>query len=411
MARGLTQKDLAGSDFTTGFISLLENGRTRASLRAAEIIASRLGTSVSDLLAAGPRQGGESELLLLRAEQKLAAGDAQSALELVERVATEATGLLRARALRTRGRALVELDRARDGLVALEEAASAFELLGQREWQIQTLYDRATAHAQLGEPGSALALALECESAMRVAGIVDRTLELRVRSFLASAFARGGDLRSADRQARHALEVAGEVADREALGTLYATLAATRERERQLEEALRYARKSLAAFEELAREQAIGEMWCEIASIQLARGKLEEAQAAIEQGERVATRAKSGPLEATLIGLRAEVAERRKRWKSAEELALAAERHPAASSATRGRALLVRARSLASRRAPLREISECMDAAAKALEHEAFVVRADVHDEHAQLLADRREWKVAYEQSRKAVDLLRPRVA
>lgn len=411
MARGLTQADLAGSDFTKGFISLLENGRTRVSVRAAEIIASRLGTSPSDLLAAGTRQGGELELLVLRAEQQLAAGNAQAALDLVDRVASEGTGLLRARALRSRGRALVALNRAREGLATLEEAASAFELLGQRDWRIQTLYDRAVAHARLGEPGNALALALECEAAMRIGGQVDRTLELRVRSFLAEAFARAGDLGSADHQAQRALGVAGEVADREALGTLYATLAATRQRERQLDEALRYARKSLAAYKELARDEAIGQMWREIGSIQLARGALEEAEEAIEQGERIAKSAKIASLDASLIGLRAEAAARRKRWRPAEELALAAERHPAASAATRGRALLLRARVLAIRRASLRAIRECIDAAAEALEDEPFAIRADVHDSHAQVLAARGEWKAAYEEARKAVELLHPRLA
>jgi len=49
-ARALTQGQLAGSDFSKGFISLVETGRTRISLRAAEILAARLGTSASDLL-------------------------------------------------------------------------------------------------------------------------------------------------------------------------------------------------------------------------------------------------------------------------------------------------------------------------------------------------------------------------
>ncbi len=50
-ARGMTQAQLAGPDFSKGFISLLETGRTRVSLRAAHIIASRLGVDVTELLA------------------------------------------------------------------------------------------------------------------------------------------------------------------------------------------------------------------------------------------------------------------------------------------------------------------------------------------------------------------------
>lgn len=49
--RKMTQAKLAGSDFSKGFISLLETGRTRISLRAAHILASRLGVDVSEFVA------------------------------------------------------------------------------------------------------------------------------------------------------------------------------------------------------------------------------------------------------------------------------------------------------------------------------------------------------------------------
>lgn len=50
---GLTQAQLAGHDFSKGFISLLETGRTRISLRAAHVFAARLGLHASDIVAAG----------------------------------------------------------------------------------------------------------------------------------------------------------------------------------------------------------------------------------------------------------------------------------------------------------------------------------------------------------------------
>jgi transcriptional regulator with XRE-family HTH domain len=49
-ARGMSQVQLAGDDFSKGFISLVETGRTRCSLRAAEIFARRLDVSVPELL-------------------------------------------------------------------------------------------------------------------------------------------------------------------------------------------------------------------------------------------------------------------------------------------------------------------------------------------------------------------------
>src|SRR5206468_1373074 len=93
-------------DFTKGFISLLETGRTRVSLRAAEILAQRLGVSSADLIAGGDGEA-DLELALLRAEQQLSAGRAVDAIEVLERLANKATGSLRARAFRARGRSRV----------------------------------------------------------------------------------------------------------------------------------------------------------------------------------------------------------------------------------------------------------------------------------------------------------------
>src|SRR5437879_3698132 len=143
-ARKMTQADLAAPDFTKGFISLLETGRTRVSLRAAEILAQRLGVSSADLIAGGDGEA-DLELALLRAEQQLSAGRAVDAIEVLERLANKATGSLRERTLRARGRALVQGGRPREGLVFLEEAGRAFEAIGQREVVIRTTYARALA--------------------------------------------------------------------------------------------------------------------------------------------------------------------------------------------------------------------------------------------------------------------------
>jgi tetratricopeptide (TPR) repeat protein len=245
---------------------------------------------------------------------------------------------------------------------------------------------------------------------MRIGGLVDKTLELQLRSFLATTFARAGDLESADMQGRLALRLADDVVDRPALGMLYSTLSVARQRQHQLDEALRYARKSLAVFDELGGQRAIGQMWHNLAAIHIARGEFADADKAIARGERVATEASVAPLEARLIGLRAELAAAQRRWKSAEDLALAAEQHASASPATRGQALLVQARALANRRAPLRAIGERIAKAAAALAAEPPMQRAEAHDLLATVLADRGDWKSAYAESRKAFELLQPRL-
>jgi len=60
MAEEMTQAQLAGNDFSKGFISLVETGKTRMSLRAAGILAARLGIPLSALLSADDQAHGES---------------------------------------------------------------------------------------------------------------------------------------------------------------------------------------------------------------------------------------------------------------------------------------------------------------------------------------------------------------
>src|ERR1700716_2512224 len=53
-ARGLTQAQLAEPQYTKAYIPMLESGRTRASMKALEHIAGRLGVQPSDLLGGSP---------------------------------------------------------------------------------------------------------------------------------------------------------------------------------------------------------------------------------------------------------------------------------------------------------------------------------------------------------------------
>ena len=403
----MTQADLAGKDFTKGFISLLETGRTRVSLRAAEILAQRLGVSSADLIAQGDGEAG-LELTLLRAEQQLSAGRAVEAIDLLERLANKAAGALRARALRARGRALVEVGRPREGLVLLEEAGRAFEALGHREFVIRTTYDRALAYAHLNQSGNVLALALEFEVAMNAGGLVDRTLELQVRSLLATTFARSGDLESADLQAQRALRLAEDVVDPDALGSLYSTLSFARQRQNDLNGAMAYARKGLAVYEELGRDRAVGQMWHNVATIHIDRRQYDKAGEAIERSERIAKQAKLPTLEARLLTTRGELAAARGRWEEADKYARAGSEHPGASAYTRSRGLLLQARALAARRGALSRIRPILNQAVSSLRDEPARIRAEVHEAFASILADRGEWREAYEQARTSLELVRP---
>ncbi|MFO7173560.1 MAG: helix-turn-helix transcriptional regulator, partial [Bacillota bacterium] len=100
-AAGLTQQALAGSDFTVGFISQLENGLVRPSLRTLEVLARRLGLPPSYFLdepAPGP-DGADLDL----AERLLEAGRVEEAAGVLAPLAGGAAGALPPRARRLLG--------------------------------------------------------------------------------------------------------------------------------------------------------------------------------------------------------------------------------------------------------------------------------------------------------------------
>src|SRR5579859_7165101 len=140
-ARKMTQAELAGPDFSKGFISLLETGRTRISLRAAHILAARLGIEVTDLLSAPTTDRTDLEFMLLRAEQELRAGRPKVATDIADKWTKKAGGILRARFQRLQARALIETTRSPDAVKLLDEAIRAFRSLGAKEFVARTLYD------------------------------------------------------------------------------------------------------------------------------------------------------------------------------------------------------------------------------------------------------------------------------
>lgn len=66
----MTQAELAGSDYSKGFISLVECGRTRISLRAAGVLAARLDVSLGALLGESPASESGLEASLTAALQR-----------------------------------------------------------------------------------------------------------------------------------------------------------------------------------------------------------------------------------------------------------------------------------------------------------------------------------------------------
>jgi len=408
-ARGLSQAQIAGPDFSKGFISLVETGRTRISLRSAEIIARRLGVSASDLVGAGGSTSQrELEFLVLRAEQELAAGRHAVASEAAASLERRVSGALRARVKRVRARALIETDRSRDAVRLLDEARREFEQLGEKDLAARTLVDLARAHARLDQPGEALHYLLASERALEAREVVDRTLELQVQRMLSNVYVRMRDFVAADLRAERALAIAQDVSDPDALAKLYSGLALTRQEQGDTETAIGYARKSLDLYEQLNRQVAVAETWNTLGWLYVQRGHYGKATEALGRAESLARAARSDSLLGWITSTRADLALARGNLDEAIELADGLIESKATSAPLRAAATLARAEAVARTKAPVAKLRAAFEAAIKAAASESAGQRARVHQAFADALSKRDHPTDAFAHARTALELLKP---
>jgi tetratricopeptide (TPR) repeat protein len=403
IARAMTQAALAGPDFSKGFISLLETGRTRASLRAAQILAGRLGVEVTDLMSAPTADRQDLEFMLLRAEQELRAGQPKTALDISAKWTSKATGILRARFQRLNARALIETARSADAVKLLDDALRAFRSLGAKEFVARTLYDMARAHARLNAVGEAIRYALDAEQAIARGDVIDRTLELEIHQFLAAAYHTLGDTASAQVRSERARTMAEDAADPAALAKLYQGLALTRYEEGDKEAALAYARKAIEAHDALGQHERVAETWNTLGWLFIKREQYAKAAEALDKAEAIATDHGIGRLRPWIALNRAVIALARGQHREARELAepVTQDKNPL----LRARALLLVARAMDSAGGPLPEVRRAFEEAIAAHKDENAREQARAHQAYADALAGRKQPADAYTEARKASEL------
>lgn len=407
-ARAMTQAQLAGPHFSKGFISLLETGRTRVSLRAAQILAGRLGVDVTDLLSTADGQAQDLEFMLLRAEQELRSGDRKTAADIAATWARKASGILRARFQRLHARAMIETTRSTDAVRLLDEALRTFRSLGAKEFVARSLYDMARAHLRLDSPGEAIKFALDAEQAVERGDVIDRTLELEIHQFLASAYHLLGDPASAQARAERALAIAEDAGDPAALAKLYQSLAWTRYEEGDKEAALAYARKSAETHAGLGQFEKVAETWNTIGWLLIQRGQYGPAAAALRKAESLARAYGVVRLRPWVTLNRAALSLARGNHGKARELAQLVIRE--ANSRLRARAALLLAQATASARQPLDDVRSAFQDAIAAHKNESAHEQARAHLAYSDALSERKQTGEALVEARKASELAGVRI-
>jgi transcriptional regulator with XRE-family HTH domain len=318
-ARGLTQAQLAEPQYTKAYISMLESGRTRASMKALEHIAGRLGVQPSDLLGGSPSPAGP-QFDLLEARRLVEQGNATAAIPMLEALdegLTPSDQLVRLRYLAIAHNIARQ---PKEAFPLLERAQRMAELLGDAQEQLRIKAALAMSYARTFAYEDAISLLRECVQACDEGIVSDPTFHFRRLSDLAVMLTNQRRPKEAMPIYERAIEMADQFSDRSSLGTMYAGLAKAHHLQGDVELAIRYNQRSLQVYEELS---ALDQVACTLDNIavQYAEyGNRERARESLARGVRIATEIKR---DATLASIKTTEAEIVAKTDSDEGMALA----------------------------------------------------------------------------------------
>jgi len=304
-ARGLTQAQLAEPQYTKAYISMLESGRTRASMKALEHIAGRLGVQPSDLLGGSPSPAApQFDLLEARrlVEQGLGA-DAIPILETLEEGLTPADQLIRLRYLAA---AYNLTGAAKQAFPLLERAQRMADVLNDAPETIRIKAVLAATYAKTYAYEDAVRLLREIVLACDEGVITDPTFHFRRLSDLAVILTNQRQPKQAMPIYERAIALAEQFSDRRSIGIMYAGLAKTHHLQGDVELAIRYNQRSLQVYEEIS---ALDQVACTLDNIAVQYAEYGNRERARESLVRAARIAEEIKRDSTLASIRTTEAE------------------------------------------------------------------------------------------------------
>src|SRR2546428_253870 len=249
-AKGLTQAQLAEPQYTKAYISMLESGRTRASMKALEHIAGVLGVKPADLLGGAPSPA-TPQFSLLEARRLIEQGNAIEALPILESLEeglTPADQLFRLRYLAV---AYNLVGQPKAAFPLIERAQRMAELLNDQEEQSRVKAVLAAAYTRTYAYEEAIRVLKECVQACDDGVVNDPAFHFRRLVDLAVAQTNQRQSKQALLTYERAIGLSEEFGDRASLAHLYAGIAKAHHDAGDLEAAILNSQKSLLIYEEL----------------------------------------------------------------------------------------------------------------------------------------------------------------
>lgn len=251
VAKRLTQTEVAGPEMSTAYVSRIESGQRRPDPELLQVIASRVGVGLDQLVMGTTRDKvAEVRLALVSAEVEVKTGDSAGALRRIDETLMDLAG---------QGQAALQLE-------ALRLKATALEASGRLDEAIILLEDLA----EQAERDSLWVrdLATLCRS-YRVSGDLERSIETGERALqgikdhallgtdeatalmlsLAASYFEHGEIAIAVRMCRRAIDQAEALDSPGAKGIAYWSASIMESRRDHPEAALALARKAIAYIE------------------------------------------------------------------------------------------------------------------------------------------------------------------
>ena len=326
LERGLSQRELSSPGVSYAYISRIEAGTRRPSVKALRRLAAKLGVTASYLETGSELEPGrELELRLTDLELAVRLGPAEAAEEQLEAVLAEAAAAGDAEAL-GRARLALAIGAQRDGrssrVIELLEAALTGQPFSPLE-RADVYANLGQAYAHAGNPELAIGLYRQCIESVRAQG-GGAALEARFATLLSHALSEAGDVAGAEQVVGEALERAGDGDDPYTHVRLYWSLARVAHAENRPALALANARRAIALLE--ATEDTLGLARAHLlaGSIMITRGDETAAARHLDDAERLLGSGRSFADSVMLRVKRAQVAALRQDGAAAVALARSA---------------------------------------------------------------------------------------
>jgi tetratricopeptide (TPR) repeat protein len=273
---GMTQAQLAAPEFSISYISAIERGKIRPSLKALSILAKRLDVPLTFLLEGSPSGAAEARAVgyspadsgpdqkvdvdLLQASvliQQRACRDAQQLLNPIqgERITTDQAYQL----YLLHGEVHMGLGEYQEAVVDLRTAVSQGESLNDAEYTERARNLLGKAYFSLYNYTLAMENHLKCNAAIESGQIVDPVFALDVFSNLANDYFRHGDLEKAVLFYHRALETLDSLeGDTKSYAQKYMEISQHYKAIGKLATARDYAMRSLAIYEMRDEQRLVG---------------------------------------------------------------------------------------------------------------------------------------------------------